>query len=45
MRMNNKKYVIKTINSHVEVFDDVNRFLFSADNEQEAMHDINEMYE
>jgi len=39
--MYSQQYVIKTVNSHVEVYDG-NIFLESADNYDEAMQDIQE---
>lgn len=33
-------YVIKFMYDHVEVYDDKGRFLFSADNQSEALHDL-----
>ena len=33
-------YIIKAVNSHVEIFDKQNQFIASADTEQEAIQDI-----
>lgn len=34
------KYQMRHINGHIEVYDPCGRFLFSADTEQEAQHDL-----
>ena len=38
-------YIIKHINSHVEVYNNTGQFLFSADTEQEALEDIRLEYQ
>ena len=34
------EYTMKWVNGHIEVFDARGRFVFSADTEQEARHDL-----
>lgn len=38
-----QEYVVEYRNGHVEVYDGTGRFLFSADNMQEARSDLREM--
>jgi hypothetical protein len=43
--MSFQTYVIKTVNSHVEVFDSHNVFVQSADSYEEAIKDLRTDYE
>lgn len=36
------EYRMKVVNGHIEVFDLLGKFLFSADTEQEALQDLQE---
>ncbi len=38
-------YKIQWVRGHVEVYDRFGRFCFSADTEQEALADLQELYE
>jgi len=40
MDMYSQTYIIKTVNSHVEVYDGHNMFIESADNYDEAIKDL-----
>ena len=37
------EYTMKWVNGHIEDFDARGRFVFSADTEQEARHDLREI--
>ena len=37
------QYQVKVVQNHVEVYDEQGRFLFSADNQHEAMEELNQM--
>ncbi len=39
------KYQLKTVQSHIEVYDEQGRFLFSADTQHEAMEELRRMDE
>ena len=44
--MSFQQYIIKSVNNHVEVFDNRGRFVSSADSLEEAMQDLRaESYE
>lgn len=34
------RYTMKTVQSHIEVYDESGLFLFSADNQQEALQEL-----
>ncbi len=38
--MGNRNVTFKTVNGHVEVYDEQGRFLFSADTQQEAFEEL-----
>lgn len=38
------RYILKTVHNHVEVYDTQGRFLFSADNQREALEELRRVY-